>query len=82
MIEGAREDDVIHIMLFRKEKVKLAYLIRKNASSVISTSVFPFKFPSIMDPSDAATGDEVAASSIWFESKMILRMCCLNLELA
>ena len=60
--------------------MKLAHLIRKNASSVISTSVFPFKFPSIMDLSDAATGDEVAA--IWFESKMILRMCCLNLELA
>ena len=47
MIEGAREDDVIHMYL-----------------------------------SDAATGDEVAASSICFESKMILRMCCLNLELA
>ena len=64
--------------------MKLAHLIRKNASSVISTSVFPleFKFPSIMDLSDAATGEEVAASYVSVESKTILRMCCLNLELA
>ena len=62
--------------------MKLAHLIRKNASSVISTSVFTLKFPSTMDLADAATGDEVAAPTISVESKMILRMCCLNLELA
>ena len=62
--------------------MKLAHLIRKNASSVISTSVFPVKFPSIMDLSDNATGEEVAAQTISVESKMILRMCCLNLKLA